>query len=126
MNTPKFYICPHCGNLVGMINDAGVNPVCCGEKMKELVPGTVEASVEKHLPVVAVEGNTVTVSVGSVAHPMSNEHLINWVYLLTDKGGMRKALTADSEPKAVFTLTDEKAVAAYAYCNLHGLWKTEI
>ena len=122
----KFFICEHCGNLVGVINDAGVPMMCCGQKMTQLVPGTVEASVEKHLPVVTVDGDKVKVEVGSVAHPMAEEHSILWVYLQTDKGGQRKNLAVGEAPVAEFSLLDEKPVAAYAYCNLHGLWKTEI
>lgn len=122
----KFYICEHCGNIVGMVNDSGVNPVCCGKKMSKLEAGVVEASREKHLPVVSVDGNLVKVSVGSVEHPMSEEHSILWVYLETDKGGQRKCLDVNSSPVVTFALADEKPVAVYAYCNLHGLWKTEI
>lgn len=122
----KFFICEHCGNLVGVIHDAGVPMMCCGQKMTQLVPGTVEASVEKHLPVVTVDGDKVKVEVGSVAHPMAEEHSILWVYLQTDKGGQRKNLKVGEAPVAEFSLLDEKPVAAYAYCNLHGLWKTEI
>ncbi len=122
----KFYICKHCGNLVGMIHDSGVPLVCCGEPMKELVPNTTDAAGEKHLPVVKVEGSTVTVTVGSVAHPMTDAHLIQWVYLQTEKGGQRKTLTAADAPSVTFELSaDDKPVAAYAYCNLHGLWKTD-
>lgn len=123
----KFYICRHCGNLIGKVHDAGVPVVCCGEKMEPLVPNTVEASGEKHLPVVTVNGNEVTVKVGSVAHPMTEEHLIQWIYLATEKGGQRKALTAADAPEATFLLTaDDKPLVAYAYCNLHGLWATEL
>ena len=121
----KFYICEHCKNLVGMVHDSGVNPVCCGQKMTRLEAGVVEASREKHIPVATLEGNLVKVSVGSVAHPMSEEHSILWVYLETDKGGQRKCLNAGDEPTVVFALADEKPRAVYAYCNLHGLWKYE-
>ena len=126
MQNNKFYICEHCGNIIGMIHDAGVPMMCCGQKMTQLIPGTVEASVEKHLPVVTVDGDKVKVEVGSVAHPMAEEHSILWVYLQTDKGGQRKNLKVGEAPVAEFSLLDEKPVAAYAYCNLHGLWKTEI
>ena len=122
----KFYICEHCGNLVTTIHNAGVPLVCCGEKMKELLPNTVEASGEKHKPVVKVEGNTVTVNVGSVDHPMLSEHFIEWVYVQTENGGQRKVLKPGDEPHVTFSLGDDKAVAVYAYCNIHGLWKTEI
>ena len=122
----KFFICEHCGNIIGMVHNAGVPMMCCGHKMTALIPGTVEASVEKHLPVVNVNDNKVTVEIGSVLHPMVEEHSILWVYLQTDKGGQRKCLSVGSEPKVEFALCDEKPVVAYAYCNLHGLWKTEI
>jgi len=126
MKETKFFICEHCGNLIGVINDAGVPMVCCGQKMTQLIPGTVEASAEKHIPVVTVDGNKVKVEIGSVAHPMAEEHSILWVYLQTDKGGQRKNLAVGEAPVAEFALYDEKPVAAYAYCNLHGLWKAEI
>ena len=122
----RFYVCEHCGNLIGIIHDAGVPMMCCGQKMTKLEPGTVEASVEKHLPVVSVEENTVKVEVGSVSHPMTEEHSIVWVYLQTDRGGQRKCLKVGDEPIVTFALADEKPLAVYAYCNLHGLWKTEI
>ncbi|NLA76986.1 MAG: desulfoferrodoxin [Clostridiales bacterium] len=126
MKESRFYICRKCGNLVGMINSSGVPMMCCGEKMQELVPNTVEASAEKHLPVAAVEGDNVKVCIGSAAHPMTSEHHIAWVYLQTESGGQRKNLDADGAPEVVFALCGEKPVAVYAYCNLHGLWKSEI
>ncbi len=122
----RFFICSHCTNIVGMINSSGVPVVCCGEPMKQLVPGTVDASLEKHVPVVSVKCKTVTVNVGSVEHPMTDEHYIMWVYLETTKGGQRKCLSPGEAPTVTFKLDDEKAVAVYAYCNLHGLWKTDI
>lgn len=100
--------------------------MCCGEKMTRLEPGIVEASAEKHIPVVTVDQNLVTVQIGSAAHPMTEEHSILWVYLQTDRGGQRKCLEVGSDPVVTFALTDEKLVAAYAYCNLHGLWKADI
>lgn len=122
----RFYICEHCGNIVGLIKDAGVPLMCCGQKMTKLEPGTVEASHEKHIPVCTIEGNTVKAVVGSVAHPMTEEHSITWVYLQTDRGGQRKCLTPASEPVVTFALADEKPISVYAYCNLHGLWKTDL
>ena len=126
MDKNRFYICEHCGNIVGMINDAGVPIMCCGQKMTKLEPGTSEASEEKHIPEVTVEGDLVTVTVGSVMHPMTKEHSISWVYLQTDKGGHRRNLSVENEPTVRFALCDEKPIAAYAYCNLHGLWKKDI
>ena len=122
----KFYICEHCGNIVGMIHNAGVPMMCCGQKMTKLEAGVVEASHEKHIPVVTVEGNTVRVNVGSVTHPMSEEHHIAWVYLQTNRGGQRKCLDVTGAPEVTFALADETPVAVYAYCNLHGLWKADI
>ena len=120
----KFFICEHCGNIVGMIHSADVPLMCCGQKMTKLEAGVKEASKEKHIPVVSVNNNLVTVTVGEVIHPMTEEHSILWVYLQTDKGGQRKCLNGDAT--VTFALTDEKPVAAYAYCNLHGLWKKDI
>lgn len=121
----KFFICEHCGNIVGIIHNAGVPLMCCGQKMTKLEAGVKEASLEKHVPVATVEGNIVKVEVGSVLHPMSEEHNISWVYLQTDKGGQRKCLNVNEAPVVTFALSDEKPIAVYAYCNLHGLWKTE-
>jgi len=86
----------------------------------------VEASHEKHIPVVNIDGNIITVKIGSVEHPMVEEHSILWVYLQTDRGGQRKCLEVGKAPRVIFTLSEEKPLAAYAYCNIHGLWKTDI
>jgi superoxide reductase len=126
MTEQKFYICEHCGNLIGMVHDAGVPMMCCGQRMKKLEAGVVEASHEKHIPVVSVNGKTVTVTVGAVEHPMTAEHSILWVYLQTDKGGQRKRLEVGAAPTVTFALADEKPIAVYAYCNLHGLWMAEV
>ena len=122
----RFYICEKCGNIVGLVHDGGVPMMCCGQKTKKLEAGVVEASHEKHIPVVSVEDNIVRVSVGSVTHPMSEEHHIAWVYLQTNRGGQRKCLCTDAVPEVTFALSDETPVAVYAYCNLHGLWMAEI
>lgn len=122
----KFFICRHCGNIVGMIKNTGVPVFCCGEKMQQLVPNSVEASGEKHVPAVTVEGDKIKVRVGSVDHPMLEEHYIGWIYVQTENGGQRKALKPGSAPEAEFTLAGDKAVAVYAYCNLHGLWVKEL
>lgn len=121
----RFFICHHCGNLVGILHTAGVPILCCGEKMHELVPNTTDAAGEKHLPVARVEGDKVHVKVGSVPHPMTEDHSIEWVYLETSIGGQRKTL--GDKPEICFALCDgEKPKAVYAWCNLHGLWKTEL
>ena len=120
----KFFICEHCGNIIAMVKNKGVPVMCCGQKMKELVPGSTDASLEKHVPVFEVVGNKVIVTVGDVAHPMTQEHYIEWVSIQTKQGNQRKALTPGSEPKVCFSICDSDEVeAVYAYCNLHGLWK---
>ena len=126
MKNSKFYVCPHCGNIVEMVNDAGVKPVCCGQPMNELVPNTVEASGEKHKPEVSVGEGVVNVNVGSINHPMEEVHWIEWVQLNTDKGSYRKVLNPGEAPNVSFVLSDEKPLVVYAYCNLHGLWLTEL
>ena len=119
----KFFICEHCGNLIGMIHDAGVPMMCCGQKMTKLELGTIEASHEKHIPVVEVKDNTVTVTIGSVEHPMVAEHYIEWVSLQTKFGNQRKLLSAGNAPTVCFALCEgDEVEAVYAYCNLHGLW----
>lgn len=122
----KFYRCNHCGNIVMMVHDSKVSMMCCGEKMTELVAGSTDAAVEKHVPVVDIKSNSVEVSVGSVMHPMEEEHYIMWIYLETNRGGQIKYLNPGEDAMATFLLNDEKPKAVYAYCNLHGLWKKEI
>ena len=120
-----FYRCEHCGNIVAYIHDSGVRCQCCGEEMKPLVPNTSDGAGEKHVPVIEQNGRTVTVTVGSVEHPMLDAHYIEWIMLETKEGRQRKALKPGEKPVATFALTDADAVvAAYEYCNLHGLWKS--
>lgn len=123
----KFYRCAVCGKIIAAVKDTPVPTMCCGKKMEEIVPGTTDAAAEKHVPVIDVQGKTVTVTVGSVAHPMLPEHYIEWIVLKTNKGNQRKALKPGDEPKACFALCDGEVVeAALEYCNLHSLWKAEI
>lgn len=126
MREVKFLICKRCGNLIQVIHDAKVPMLCCGEKMTELVPNTVDASGEKHLPAVSMESGVYKVSVGTVAHPMLPEHHIQWVYLQTEQGGQIQYLHPGEAPEVSFILGSDKPVAVYAYCNLHGLWKAEL
>lgn len=119
-----FYRCAKCGQMVAVVKKKGCPIMCCGEPMKEIVPGTTDAAVEKHVPVVTVEGGKVNVSVGSVAHPMVPEHFIEWVALKTAEGNQRKALNPGDEPEISFLIEeDDEVEAVYAFCNLHGLWK---
>ena len=120
----KFLKCEHCGNIVEMIEDKGVPVVCCGQIMTELVAGTSDGAREKHVPVYEVNGSTVLVKVGEVAHPMIPEHYIEWIVLQTKNGVQRRELKPGEKPEAIFALCEgDEVVAVYAYCNLHGLWK---
>ena len=100
----KFYQCAHCGQIVAIVKGTGVPIMCCGEAMKEIVPGTTDAAVEKHVPVIEVNGTNVTVTVGSVEHPMLSEHYIEWIALETKSGNQRKSLSPGDAPKACFAI----------------------
>ena len=128
MGKTLFYRCGGCGNFVTFIGEKTMcTPKCCGEPMTELVPNTTDAALEKHVPVVSVEGNKVSVEVGSTIHPMTEQHYIQFIYLETVKGGQMHYLTPDDEPKAEFLVADgDKPVAVYEYCNLHGLWEKSL
>lgn len=120
----KFYICEHCGNIVAAVKSSGVPIMCCGQAMKELIPGTVDASVEKHVPVFEIIDHMVQVTVGSVEHPMLEKHYIEWISLQTKFGNQRKALHPGDSPKACFAICPgDEVEAVYAYCNLHSLWR---
>ena len=121
--TVKLFRCRHCGQIIFKVNDTSVPVVCCGEKMAELVANTTDAATEKHVPVVEVNGNVVTVKVGSVTHPMIEEHYIQWILINTNKGVQLKELKPNQAPEASFVLQDgEELIEAYEYCNLHSLW----
>ena len=120
----KFYICEHCGKIIAVVKESGGPVMCCGQKMKEIIPGTTEAATEKHIPVYTVENNIVKVNVGEVAHPMLSEHYIEWVSVQTKQGNQRKQLVPGAAPEVCFAICEGDDVeAVYAYCNLHGLWK---
>ena len=123
---PIFSICKQCGNITALILNKGGSLACCGEKMAELIPNTVDASIEKHKPAITVLNNSINVEIGSILHPMQNEHHIAFVCIETKYGSQYKRLTIGEEPKVTFNLTNDKPIAVYAYCNLHGLWKTDI
>lgn len=123
----KFFICEHCGNIITYVRDSKAPVMCCGQKMTELLPGTSDGAVEKHVPAVEVEGKKVTVRIGEVEHPMVEQHYIQWIALETKEGVQIKYLNPEMKPAAEFILSDgDEAVAAFEYCNLHGLWKKEI
>ena len=120
----KFFKCEHCGNIVTYLKNSGVPVICCGDKMQEIVAGVVDASREKHVPVAQIEGNKVTVLVGSVEHPMIEAHYIEWICVVTKQGVQIKYLQPGEKPEASFALCeDDEFVEVYEYCNLHGLWK---
>ena len=120
----KFYRCNHCGNIIYFMENKGVPVMCCGEKMNELVACSTDAATEKHVPVVNVNGTKVDVCIGSVEHPMLAEHWIQWIALETKQGVQVKYLNPGEKPQVSFSLVDgDEVVAAYEYCNLHGLWK---
>ena len=121
----KFFKCKKCGQIVAIIKNSGAKLVCCNEEMTEIIPSSVDASKEKHVPVIDVIGDLVNVSVGSVNHPMLEEHYIEWILLRTNFGNQRKTLKPNDLPMASFKLLDgEEVIEAYAYCNLHGLWRS--
>ena len=123
----RFFICRTCGNIVGLVHEGGGSLVCCGKPMEELKANTTDAAQEKHVPVVTVDGATVKVVVGSTAHPMAPEHYIEWIHLATKKDAQMAHLAPGEAPEATFVLAPgDTAVAAYAYCNLHGLWKADV
>lgn len=126
MRDQKFYVCEVCGNLVGKIEDGRAPLHCCGRPMTELVPNTQEGVGEKHLPVYTYNNNVLEVNVGSVTHPMVENHYISWIYVETKNGGQRKILKVNEAPKATFVFNDDEPLSIFAYCNLHGLWKTSV
>ena len=120
----KFYICKHCGNIIAMIRDQGVPVYCCAEKMERIDPGTTDAAQEKHVPVYEVEDHVVHVTVGSVPHPMTKEHYIEWICLDTEHGIQYAHLNPDDEPRAKFALcSGDEVRGVYAFCNQHSLWR---
>lgn len=121
----KFYRCRHCGNIVMSVEDSGVPMICCGEAMQEITGGTVDASKEKHVPVYSVENGKVHVKVGSLEHPSTNEHYIQWIGLSTKNGVQIKFLKAGDKPEACFKICEgEDIVQVFDYCNIHGKWSS--
>ena len=125
MSERKYLVCKKCGKMHTVIKDSKCPTMCCGQVMTALIPNTVGAE-EKHAPVAELTANTVKVKIGAVTHPMEEAHYIEWIYLQTERGGQCKCLKPGEAPEVEFTLTDDKATAVYAYCNLHGLWITKL
>lgn len=120
----RFFKCSHCGNIIAYVHESGVRVVCCGDEMTEMKANTSDGATEKHVPVIEQRGQRVTVTVGDVIHPMLPEHHIAWIGLQTKQGNQRKELTVGEMPRAEFMIAEgDEVVAAFEYCNLHGLWK---
>lgn len=122
----NFYLCEHCKNVAIKLVDKGVPLVCCGEKMTLLVPMQSDGAIEKHLPVLAFDGNTLTVTVGEVLHPMLENHYINFIVVELVDGYLIKHLSPASQPVTKFNVKKDDVVAVYEYCNLHGLYKVDV
>lgn len=122
----KFYKCAKCGQILTVFNPKCPGITCCGEPVKEIKANTQDAAKEKHVPAVTVNGSEIQVKIGSVPHPMESDHWIEWVLLETKNGSQIKNLNPGDAPELTFTLKDDSAIAAYAYCNKHGLWKADI
>ena len=123
-NERKFCKCPRCGNIISFVNNSGVPIICCGEKMQELSPNTADAAKEKHVPALTRDGGKLLVTVGSTAHPMTEEHHIAWIAVATADRTQRAALRPTGAPSAEFIVGSDP-VTVYAYCNLHGLLAVE-
>ncbi len=119
----EIYVCKHCGNVMEMLSTGGAVPECCGEKMTLQIENTTDGAHEKHIPIVTVQGNQATVTVGSVPHPMEEQHFIMWVEIQQADKTQRAIFRPGQEPRAVFTIEEGVPVSAREYCNLHGLWK---
>ncbi|HAX72742.1 MAG TPA: desulfoferrodoxin [Firmicutes bacterium] len=123
----KYCVCPVCKNVIEVVEDHKVPVMCCGKKMEVLTANTAEAAVEKHLPVVNVENGVVNVKVGEVEHPMTEAHYIGFITVKAGNSVLRYDLNVDQAPAASFNLNGYTGlVEVYEYCNLHGLWKTEV
>ena len=122
----KFYRCKHCGQIIAIVKKTEAKVMCCGDVMEEIIPGSMDASLEKHVPQFRVDGDTVIVNVGSIDHPMIPEHYIEWVAIQTKDGNQRKALKPNTKPEVSFKISKgDEVLAVYAYCNLHGLWRNQ-
>lgn len=125
MSEFRVFKCNKCGKIITTLHESACGTFCCGGEMGELKANTEDAAQEKHVPIVTREGNKLTVNVGSVDHPMIEKHYIEWIGLVSDRGFRIAYLNPGDKPSADF-LAEEPATAVYAYCNLHGLWKTEV
>ena len=118
----QIYKCEVCGNIVEVLHEGAGELVCCGQPMKLLVENTVDAALEKHVPLVEKTAGGIKVKVGSVAHPMEEKHYIEWIEVIADGEAYRQFLHPGEAPEATFDLK-APGVEAREYCNVHGLWK---
>lgn len=125
VNSRMFLRCNICGNIIGMIHDSGVTPVCCGEEMELLMANTVDAAKEKHVPATKRNGNEIKVTIGEVEHPMTEAHHIEWIAIAGKDQTQRVALSHTGAPRVTFCVEEKEPITVYAYCNLHGLWVSE-
>lgn len=123
---PNFYWCSECGSIVEIIEDSGKDILCCGKPLEYLEPNVREASTEKHLPVAEIDGDTITVRVGAVEHPMTDEHFIKWISVISANRIQRVYLAPHQKPEAVFNVPEKGDVSVYEFCNIHGLWVTKL
>ena len=118
------YKCNKCGNIVHVVHEGGGDLACCGEDMQHMAENTVDAAVEKHVPVIEKTGNGYKVTVGSVAHPMDDDHYIEWIELVADGVSYRAYLNPGGTPEAEFCIS-ASTVSAREYCNKHGVWASK-
>lgn len=117
----KFLKCSVCGNII--ITKENENNICCEKEMAQIKPNTTEAATEKHIPVVNIENNIATIKVGEIAHPMTEEHYIEWIYVITNLREIKYDLKPNEEAKVSLILEENESIKEiYAYCNLHSLW----
>jgi superoxide reductase len=124
----QFFECKKCGTIVGLVHEGKCLPSCCDEPMEEMLAHEAdEEGQEKHVPLVHEEDGKVYVKVGSTLHPMDQDHYIDWIYLLTDKGAQRKVLHPGVSPEVIFYISDDEVVLdVEAHCTKHGLWKASL
>ena len=126
MKRSTFYKCEKCGTIALKTVDGGGEMCCCKQPMVVVDPNTTDAAKEKHVPEVHLDGDTLKVQIGSTPHPMTPDHLIEWVYVVTEEGVIAQCLTEDDAPAVEINLAGQVPTAVFSYCNLHGLWKTDL
>lgn len=120
----QIYKCNVCGNIIEVLHEGADALVCCGQPMQLMAENIIDASKEKHIPVIERNEEGVIIKVGSETHPMTEEHFIEWIEISTEKGESKKFLKPGEEPEAMFPVKAEN-IKSRCYCNIHGLWKSE-